>query len=381
MELYKHQQAFLDKNPHKALLAWETGVGKTIAAVEWLRSRQGNAVVVCPKRILEKWKKELGDVRATVVTKEQFKKMDFTNPTAFVFDEAHHASAPLFTKARSQIATKVYNLIKANPQMPVLLLTATPISSTPANLHTLLCYTGNFIPWATWREEFYNLERKPFLPRPAYMPKVDWRKRIRPYLLKYAHIALMSECVEYLPPVTEDTVKVKFKPFLRNPEWEPMAAFVAEHRNEQELKADVIREMGAGYRKVVVVAHFRDQIDELAKSLSKDRKTYVLHGGIKDQEAVIREAQEDDECYLICQASIGSGFDLDTFSVMVFASLNYSYVSLKQMKGRIQRIHALKPVKYVYLVAGRCDKAVLKRLQLGEDFDPKYFYEKEENLS
>ncbi len=369
MQLYPHQQAFIDKNLTKALICFEAGCGKTLTAVEWLKPYQQNALIVVPKRIVQKWKNDLGNVKATVVTKEQFKKLDFKNPSALVLDEAHFASAPLFTKGRSQIATKVYNFIKDNPDMPVLLLTATPISSNPANLHTLLCYIGVYIPWEKWRDHFYVKEKRPYLPYPAWLPRSDWRKRIQPVLLKHAHIALMSDCVDYLPPITEEVVAVKSTPFTANKEWEPMKAFVKEHRAEQISKGDVIRETGREYRKVVIVAHFREQIDQLYKDLSKDKKTYVLHGGIKDQEQVIKDAQEDDECYFILQYSIGAGFDLDTFSVMIFASQGYSYTSLVQMKARIRRIHALKPVKYIYLRAGRCDKAIAKQLELGKDFD------------
>lgn len=367
--LYKHQKEFLDKNPNKALICFEAGCGKTLTAVEWLRLRQGNALVVVPKRIVKKWQEELGDVKATVITKEQFKKIDFKNPSALVLDECQFASAPLFTRQRSQIATKVYNFIKFNPDMPVLLLTATPVSSSPANLHTLLCYIGVYIPWKDWQNQFYSLERRPFLSFPAWLPKPGWRKQIQSVLLKHAHIALMSDCVDYLPPITEEIIELDAKRFKSNSEWEAMQAFVEEHRFEQLEKPKIIKAIGLQYRKVVVVAHFREQIEQLEKELSKDRKTYVLHGGVKDQEQVIKDAQEDSECYLICQYSIGAGFDLDTFSVMIFVSQGYSYTSLVQMRARIRRIHALKPVKYYYLQAGRCDRAIAKNLELGKDFD------------
>lgn len=374
--LYAHQREFLKLNLHKALICFEAGTGKTRVAVEWLRDKQGNAIVVVPKRILGKWRDELEKlgVKATVISKEQWKKTDFKNPTALVIDELHQHCAPLFTKGRSQLASRTYNFIKDNPDMPILGLTATPISSSPANLHSALCYIGQFVPWAKWRAMFYDLQMLPYLPRPAYMPKKNWRTLIRPILLQYAHTALMSEVAE-LPPVTEETIEVSHQPFISGNEATPMAEFVAEHRNEQLEKPSVIREIGTGYRKVVVVAYFREQIEQLYKELSKDKQTYVLHGEVKDPEAVITEAQEDEECYLICQSSIGVGFDLNTFAVMVFASQGYSYVSLVQMKARIQRIHDLKPVKYIYFVSGRCDKAVQKQLLLGRDFDVKYFNE------
>lgn len=369
VKLYPHQEEFLKENPHKALCAMDVGTGKTLLAVKWLETRQENALIVVPKRIVLKWKNELkeNNVKATVVTKEQFKKMEFENPSALILDEAHFASAPLFTKSRSQIATKVYHFVMRNPDMPVLLLTATPISSSPANLHSLLCYIGKYIEWKKWRSYFYNLEKRPYLPHPAWIPKPNWRKLIQPILLKHAHIALLRDMVD-MPKIEEIVLKTPYKAFTGNPEWSPMASFVAEHRNEQLEKPKVIREIGGQYRKVVVVAHFREQIDRLQKELSKDKQTYVLHGGTKDQEEVIRQAQEDDECFLIVQYGIGAGFDLDTFSVMIFASQGYSHTSLIQMKGRIVRIHNLHPVKYYYLQSGRCDRAIAKQLLLGKDF-------------
>lgn len=372
--LFSHQQEFLDKKLNKALICFEAGTGKTKVAIEWLRDKQDNAIVIVPKRIGKKWTQALEEagVEATVVTKEWWKKTEYKSPSALVIDEIHQHASPLFTKGRSQLATKTYNFIKDNPDMPILGLTATPISSTPANLHTLLAYIGHFIDWKVWRSEFYDLQYLPYLPRPAWMPKKNWRTLIRPYLLKYTHTALMSDVAE-LPAVSEEVVNVPNNVFKKGQEATPMAEFVAEHRHEQLEKPVVVRRIGSGYRKVVVVAYFRDQIDVLEKELSKDKQTYVITGDTKDPESIIQQAQEDEECYLILQSSLGVGFDLNTFAVMVFASQGYSYVSLVQMKARIQRIHDLKPVKYYYLVAGRCDKAVQKQLLLGRDFDIKYF--------
>ena len=370
--LYAHQSRFLAQNPNKALCAFEMRTGKTLTAVEWLRTRQGNAIVVVPKRIIGDWKKALGDVKATVITKEQWKKTEFKNPTALVLDEAHYHSSPLFTRQRSQLSTKTYEFIKDYPDMPVLLLTGTPISSSPANLHTLLCFIGVYIPWKQWQSEFYELMRLPYLPRPAWIPKSDWRVKIRPYLLKYAHIALMRDVAE-LPPVTEETIVLKGKPYVPDPLAELTKAFVNEHRWEQKEKSKTIKELGQGYRKVMVVVHFREQIDELAKELAKDKQVYVLHGGVKDQEQVIKDAQDDDECYFICQYSCGAGFSCDTFNVMIFASMGYSVVNFIQIKARVVSAQKVRPLMYYYLIGGRCDKGIFEQIKKGRTFIPSEF--------
>ena len=82
------------------------------------------------------------------------------------------------------------------------------------------------------------------------------------------------------------------------------------------------------------------------------------------------DAEESDECYLILQSSIGVGFEIPSFSCMVFASQHYSMVNYVQMKGRIRRINNIKPVIYYHLLGGRCDDMIYKSFQDGKDFVP-----------
>jgi hypothetical protein len=215
----------------------------------------------------------------------------------------------------------------------------------------------------------------PYLPRPAYIPKVDWRQRIRPILEKHADIVLLKDCVD-LPPVYEEKINIKSEPFTSAIDGK---IFFDEHRHEQKNKAKEIIEIGKEYRKVLVVAYYREQIEELKAQLSKDKDTFVIYGGVSDQEKVIGQAQEADDCYFIVQASIGAGFDADQFSCVVFASMSYAVRDYVQMKFRVRRIHNLHPVKYVYLIAGRCDRAVLRNIELGKDFVPSEWNGKLEN--
>ena len=323
MKLYAHQKTFLLANPNKALLAWEVNCGKTLAGVEWLRSRQGNAIVISPKKIKGKWKTALGDVQATIYTKEEFKKISDTikNPTALVADEIHHFSSGAFLRTRSQLTTAMYNFIKKYPDMPVLGLSATMVRSNPANFHTLLCYIGQAPDWKSWRKEFYTLERRPFLPRPAYFPVEDWRIKIRTYLVKHASIALMKDCMD-IPKITEKTVLVPSQPFKVDPTLEVAKRFTAQHRHEQLAKVKAIREIAEGHRKVMIAVFYTEQIEALAKELAKDRQVYVLNGKVKDQEAVIKQAEQDDECYFLCQSGMGEAFDAPSFNVLIFASMS-----------------------------------------------------------
>ena len=66
----------------------------------------------------------------------------------------------------------------------------------------------------------------------------------------------------------------------------------------------------------------------------------------------------------------GAGFEIPSFSCMVFASQGYSVRNYVQMKARIRRINALKPVIYYHLLGGKCDNMIYKSIEEGKDFVP-----------
>ena len=72
MNLYPHQQQFIDDNPKSAILCYETGCGKSHIAKVWLSmGRDANAVVICPKKITKDW-----SGKWATYSFEQFKKAD-----------------------------------------------------------------------------------------------------------------------------------------------------------------------------------------------------------------------------------------------------------------------------------------------------------------
>lgn len=372
MSLLPHQVKYARGYKDKAFLVHEGGTGKTVCASVWLHDgRDADALVVCPKRVVKKWGEELAkwQTRATVVSMEDFKKTPHKKWSALVIDEADEFASPLFLKGRSQRATHLYELVKLY-DVPVALLTATPVRSTPWNMHSLLCYLGIYYNWKAWREEFFSLESRPYIQWKAWFAKPDWRIRIRAYMEKYADIVLMSDCVDYLPPIEEESITVKSEPFKKSTELTPTAAFVEEHKHEQVNKPKGIIAIGKDYRKIIVVAYYVEQVEALAKELAKDRETFMVHGGTKNQEDTLQAAQDSDECFLVVQASLGVGWNGDKFSCVIFASMSYKVRDFVQIKYRVRRIHNLHPVKYIYLFSGRCDRQIYKVIQEGRDFVP-----------
>lgn len=380
---YAHQEKFYAKNPNYALLLWETGLGKTRSGAEWLAQRPDKpGLVICPKAIVKKWMRELEEwgAIADVVSRDNVKKVDISKYRALVIDEAQDFASPLFIKGRSQRTEVIYAHLHKYPETHVLLLTATPIRSTSWNYHTLATFIGHYVDWKAFQKKFFYLTD--LFGRWHYEPVKSWRKDIRPYLESVADIVLARDCFD-VPPQRHHVVDVEWtkdqEKALKTQMLEPAAEWHARHRAENSKeKFAQLDSMLSGYRKAIVVCYYRAQIDEYVKAIGGDRQVFVLHGGVKDQDAVIQEACAADDCVFFLQASMGAGFDASEFSVMIFASMSFKFVDHVQSLGRINRSNNLHENDYFYLLGGKNDKAVYDRIMQGHDFHPPSYMAREE---
>lgn len=351
MELMPHQKRALERNGKKELWNWSMRTGKTWPASLWSNhpDRNRNPYVLCLKKDKKAW--IVAAPHATVLTKEEFKKVwkEIDNPSCVVIDESHWAHGAVFTKQSSQQARDVYNFVKKWPEMDVLLTTATPVRNDPSSLHTALCLIGHYMPWNMWRDRMYELTYLPYLPRPAWMPKKNWRELCRPYLDKYADIVTLADVVDHLPPETHEVVEVKTE--MYEPEEDESVVWTTEHQHEQSEKAKAIIELGDKARKLIIIAHYTRTINDLAKKLAKSKPVFVLNGQTKDQDQVVKDAQAADDCYLIVQASMASGFDGYMFDAMVFTAMSHKVVDYIQAIGRLHHTQHVKPAIYFYLLA------------------------------
>lgn len=269
------------------------------------------------------------------------------------------------------MAEKLYKMIQDQQIEHVLLLTATPYRNQPHSIHTLLSYIGKAPRWKEWQANTYEIKILPYLPRPAWMPQKNWRKYAINYATPRIYTAKMSDIFD-VPTQHEEHFDIpteKLSPFQRKAdtpvgEWHETAK-----RETDKEKLDWIRDYARGKSKIIISCRYKEAIKMYEKELSKDYKVYVVTGETKDQEGVIREAENDPECILIVQADIGAGWEAPSFSYMIFANLSFSYRSYIQMKGRILRANRLKENFYVHLVGGKCDKEVYNRIvEMHEDF-------------
>lgn len=362
-----HQQRIVDANLPKSLLDWSPRVGKTLPASIWidLPEQAGNTYIICKKSNKKEWQ-NMG-TKAIVLTKEEFKKAQIIKPTALVVDECHHFGAALFVKGRSQLATVLYNLLKDNPDCHFMGLSGSMVRNSPWSFHTLLCYMGVYIDWKQWRREFFELKFLPYLPRPAYFSKDNWREGVYAYRKKYCDQVSLKDVVEYLPPVKPVTVSLLPTTKYQRP-IDEVVTWTHEHRYEQSAKTKWLIDME--YKKVIVVCRYTEQIETLAKTLAEYKPVFVLNGATKDQSDTIKQAQEAEECYFIVQAKMGEGWEGYMFDCMVFVSMDDAFVANYQMHERQRNINNLHDIEIFYLIGGKWDQKILDSYLLGQDFNP-----------
>lgn len=349
MILRPHQQRFVDVNPDRAMLYWTPRAGKSLAAARWSESisRSGRVVVVCKKSNKKEWQRYCR--RATVFTKEEFKKYGeiISECSAIIVDEIHHHLAPLhITKERSAQAEALYNFLRKH-RPHFLGLSGTPMTNKPASVHTLLTYLGVAPPWKEFQKQFYSLEFLPYLPRPAWMPKKGWRAEAQRLLEQHTDVVTLEEIAPYLPEEIHEVIKVKAGKYAYGEDEE--RCWTKDHRAEQYNKAEAIR--GLELRKAIIVCKYTEQIEDLANKLKRDKPVYILNGQTKNQEQTIKDAQDDPSCYLIVQAAMGEGYNGHQFDAMVFASMDHRFISYQQMKARLVSLDHPKPRVYYYLLS------------------------------
>lgn len=414
MELYEHQKRFLENPPRKRLLHWDTGTGKTRAAVEWalridnekLSPSERGILIICPKSVKQKWWDETADwitkssykgfLIYSVVTKEEFRKdwESYKGIQAIIVDEAHY-----FAGMKSQLTKNLQKFIKKNKVERVLLLTATAYMSTPWNIYVLAKHLGCKWSYIKFKDMFFEeryVGRKVMLPngqvRQRTVPKVKdgIEEEIAKLVATIGDVVHITECAdipEQIFEVEKFGLNDKQKKAMTEIEdLEPLVRFTKKHQIENGIlkgdeyvedkffsndKLERIYDLVSENKKIAIVCRYNLQITAIFRHLQKlERKVLVINGSTKDKEDIVRQAESLDDVIVLINASCSEGYELPSIGVCVFASLSFSYKDYKQMQGRFLRLNKLKKNVYIHLVTkDGVDQAVYDSVMKKQDFD------------
>ncbi len=131
--------------------------------------------------------------------------------------------------------------------------------------------------------------------------------------------------------------------------------------------SDIIDTMQEENRKLVIMARFVPELNDIEALLQKKKIGYaVVRGGVKNRAEEVRRFQNDADCtvFLGQIQAAGMGLTLTAASTMVFYSLDYNIANFDQAKARIHRVSQTENCHYIYLCCrNTIDNKVLRSLR------------------
>jgi superfamily II DNA or RNA helicase len=387
--LYAHQQKVIDQNPDKYLLAHDTGAGKSLTSIE-LAKRKGTAtLIICPKALAQNWKRELDKHGFTlpnlIITKETFRR-DWDKlelfPTVIV-DEAH-----FFAGRTSAMSKALMKYFKKHRTPYRYLLTATPYMSTPWNIYTIAELLDHSLSYKWFDSTFFY--KIPMGARLVPIVRSGIEPQLRAIIQSIGSTVTLQECFDVPEQLdvleTFDLTKEQIKAIDGITDAEHIVYWTKRHQIENgslkgdgytttqiypSHKVDSIVNTVNENPKTAIICRYNAQIDALAQILKDKtkREVLIINGAVKDRDAVVQHAEMCNNCTVLIQASCAEGYELPSIGVIIFASLDFSYVKYKQMKGRFLRGNKLKKNVFIHMVVDKgVDRDVYSNIIDKKDF-------------
>ena len=406
IKLKPHQENAVLNYPDKWSFWWKMRVGKTPASIRMACSRCARALIICPKSLvynweteIEKWKK--GDCTFKVLSKEQFKKNCNILPAydGIFIDECHLA----FGNFKTQCYKAVEWYIKLHNPKVVQLLSGTPYTSESWSVYSYGKLLGKDWDYWKWYNHFYakvkmgkkiNQKTKKVEPRIIPVFKEKMYPELQVILRRIGTVIDLKDVADV--PDDEDIIET----FKLNAEQNraikeafdpmPIIRYTRQHQIESgTLKSDGYNEtkfincdkdkrlveIAADNDKLVIVSRYLAQLDKY-ESLFKGRKIYRISGQEKQTASQIAAlAERENDCIVLVQGDTCAGYSLQSFSVVVFASMSYSFVNYDQLRYRTKNMEKKTGCTYIHLITegDSIDRAVYDCVKNKQNFSIELF--------
>lgn len=408
-------------NARRTFIADEMGLGKTLQAIATLEYVYDSypAVVVCPATLVLNWKAEynrwLPHRTVKVVTDRKEFPSDYDvvvigysnisnwekqllNHRSYVFDESHYCKTPKAQRTKSAV-----KIAKSAPKEGIVLcLTGTPVTNRPAEYASQLNIIGKLDKfggeWGFYRRycgAFKDKWGQWHLDGHSNLDELNERLRSTCYIRRTKEQVLTE-----LPPVLHNPVLVDgtaagLKEYKKaetdiveylvqrakeiaqelglNPNSAAVVAKIKAESNQHLVRLSVLRRLSAKAKmpaikewvesrvadgkKVVIAAHHRDVVDELALAFGNLR----IQGGmdladIEEQKRKFIElpCEEAPVIVLSIQAA-KTGHNLQVAQDVLFVELPWTPADVDQTYSRCHRLGQKSSVTATYLL---CDGTI-----------------------
>ena len=417
-------------NARRTFIADEMGLGKTLQAIATLEYVHDSypAVVVCPATLVLNWKAEynrwLPSRKVAVITdRKEFPKdydivvvgypnlttweKQLSNHHSYVFDESHYCKTP--TAQRTKSAVKIART--APPEGIVLCLTGTPVTNRPAEYASQLKIIGQLDKfggeWGFYRRycaAFKDKWGQWHLEGHSHLDELNERLRSTCYIRRTKEQVLTD-----LPPVMHDPIVVdgtaaglrEYKKaeddiveYLvqrakeialelgKSPNSAAVVARIKAESNQHLVRLSVLRRLSAKAkmpaiiewvesrvaegRKVVIAAHHRDVVDELAKKFGNLR----IQGGMdieeieKQKNLFMTLPAAEAPCIVLSIQAAKTGHNLQVAQDVLFVELPWTPADVDQTYSRCHRLGQKSSVTATYMLcSGTIDEEIYSLIE------------------
>lgn len=388
MQLFNYQQKAVNKaitvyenDGDRFNLFFEMGLGKTITAIEIIKSVKHNTVlIICPKSLIEMWAYEMAKhfpeaIRVAEPDGVYFARncsyyitnyesirgyKNMLSPDICIFDEVHKL------KNHKSLTHKcIQRLI--HPRF-TLCLTGTPITRNYMDLFGILTCIG--------KNEYLNLTPAQFEAK--YVKNIgsktalELMKSIESFTV-FANIADTVDMPEYEDIIVPVSLRLVDYAKLNNI-YHSNAPALARIIEAQKVTSNVygpkslvltrlVSDIIEDGRKVVIFTKFDEEFDFLMYQY-KDIAVGI-NGKTKHREESVSRFQNDPsiKVFIGNMQTAGMGLTLTAAHDCIFYSETYTWGDADQSKARIYRIGQKHPCKYYHLlVPSTIDEMIYKNL-------------------
>lgn len=398
IKLYDHQQDIVDLNPPRWILGWDCRLGKTIGALELAKKNNVSALIVVPKHLRENWLRNIASYPEQdhiVVTKEELRsKWDsLPHKNAVIGDESHLLCGSGKNGKGSQLAQALQSYLKKHSVEFRWYLSATPLNSQLTSAYMLMKHLGKEINyWGFIKAHYYSIKMgHRMIPKPM----ADANDRVSEMLRKHGTFLKMEEIIdlpeesdeiEYFELHPEQTKAIKeldtSNPLVRFNKLHQCESFgikgdeYVEDKIFKSYKLDRIMDLVEQNNKVVIFCKYRLQMRVIKEALltsesTSNKEIFEIHGDVKNRDEVILNAEKAKKAVIIINTACSTGYELASFSMVIFASLPWNYVDYYQCRKRVKSIDPAKIKKNIYITllnTKGLDEDVKKCLDNKEDF-------------
>lgn len=377
-KLYDYQQEAVDKLKYGSILCGGVGSGKSRTSLAYFqKATEGKKdlyiITTARKRDTKEWDGEYSifgfeGIKIVVDSWNNIRKYVDIKDSFFIFDEQRVVGSGIWVKS----------FLKITKSNEWILLSATPGD-------TWMDYIPVFVANGFYKNRTAFLREHAVYDRYAKYPKVE-RFIGTGKLLKYRKQILVNMDYKNSSEQINKTVFVDYDKELYKTVWarrwnpydnEPiresasLCYLVRKVTNSDPSRIEAVKTIFYNHRKVIVFYNFNYELELLRKMCKDEGFLYSEWNGFEHEPI----PKGDSWLYLVQYAAGAEGWNCIETNTIIFFSQNYSYKTVVQAAGRIDRLNTpFKNLYYYHLRSNSpIDRGILTALKHKKKFNESEF--------